>query len=134
MTPAEIDDYLCRVCALPSGQVTDALEYLGAGADVLSLDPCTLKDVLATIIAVGERAGAAERAAQLVAGLRERLAAVAARVTGRPRPRVAVLEWTDPPFAAGHWIPDLVTAVAGSLPDVPLWAADADSLVVRRVR
>jgi iron complex transport system substrate-binding protein len=104
---------LCRVCALPSGTVSQALDYLGCRADVLSLDPYSLEEVLATIVAVGERTGTAGRAARLVAGLRERLAAVAARVAGRPRPRVAVVEWVDPPFAAAHWIPDLVTAAGG---------------------
>jgi iron complex transport system substrate-binding protein len=170
---------LCRVCALPSGHVTDALDYLGCRADVLSLDPYTLEEVLGTILAVGERTGVPERAAQVVAGLRGRLARVAALVAGRPRPRVAVIEWVDPPFAAGHWIPDLVTAAGGepvaarsghrseqlswqevtaaapdlvivapcgyhlaraaeqaaavtaALPGVPVWAIDADSLVVR---
>jgi iron complex transport system substrate-binding protein len=104
---------LCRVCALPSGHVTEALDYLGCRADVLSLDPYTLEEVLATILAVGERTGVADRAEGMVAGLRHRLAQVAAAVAGRPRPRVAVVEWVDPPFAAGHWIPDLVTAAGG---------------------
>jgi iron complex transport system substrate-binding protein len=170
---------LCRVCALPSGHVAEALDYLGCNADVLSLDPYTLQDVLDTILTVGERTEATERAERLVANLRGRLADVAARVAGRPRPRVAVIEWVDPPFAAGHWIPDLVTAAGGepvaarpgrrsepltwpeiaaakpdlvivapcgyhlagavaqaaavtaALPGVPVWAIDADSLVVR---
>ena len=104
---------LCRVCALPSGHVAEALDYLGCNADVLSLDPYTLQDVLDTILAVGERTEATERAERLVANLRGRLADVAARVAGRPRPWVAVVEWVDPPFAAGHWIPDLVTAAGG---------------------
>jgi iron complex transport system substrate-binding protein len=104
---------LCRVCALPSGHVTEALDYLGCQADVLSLDPYTLDEVLGTILAVGQRTGTADRAQRLVAGLRARLARVAAAVAGRPRPRVAVIEWVDPPFAAGHWIPDLVTAAGG---------------------
>ena len=104
---------LCRVCALPSGQVTEALGYLGCDADVLILDPYSLEEVLGTITAVGARAGAGGQAAALVAGLRGRLSAVSARVAGRPRPRTAVVEWTDPPFAAGHWIPDLVTAAGG---------------------
>jgi iron complex transport system substrate-binding protein len=170
---------LCRVCALPSGQVTQALDYLGCQADVLSLDPYSLEEVLGTILAVGERTGTADRAARLVGELLRRLGAVADRVVGRPRPRVAVIEWTDPPFGAGHWIPDLVTyaggrpvaarprrrsepltwqevaatgpdlvivapcgyhlagavsqasAVTKALPGVPVWAIDADSLVVR---
>ncbi|TWJ29088.1 iron complex transport system substrate-binding protein [Micromonospora sagamiensis] len=104
---------LCRVCALPSGQLTDALDHLGCRADVLSLDPYTLDDVLDTILAVGQRAGVPDRASSLVAALRDRLAAVSAAVAGRPRPRVVVVEWVDPPFAAGHWIPDLVSAAGG---------------------
>lgn len=105
---------LCRVCALPSGHVEDALAHLGCRADVLSLDPHSLEDVLGTIVAVGTRAGVPERAARLVAALRSRLATVAAAVAGRPRPRVLVLEWVDPPFTAGHWVPDLVRAAGGT--------------------
>jgi iron complex transport system substrate-binding protein len=104
---------LCRVCALPSGHVSQALDYLGCRADVLSLDPYTLEEVLGTILTVGERTGTADRATRVVAGLSDRLARVAARVAGRPRPRVAVVEWVDPPYAAGHWIPNLVTAAGG---------------------
>ena len=104
---------LCRVCALPAGQVTQALEYLGCAAAVVTLDPRSLDDVLATIVTVGRQAGAAAQAGDLVAGLRRRLADVAGRVAGQRRPAVAVIEWTDPPFTAGHWIPDLVTAAGG---------------------
>lgn len=104
---------LCRVCALPAGRVEDALAHLACRADVVTLDPHTLEDVLATIVTVGERAGAAQRAEELVAELRARLSVVAARVAGRPRPRVAVVEWVDPPFPAGHWVPDMVTAAGG---------------------
>jgi iron complex transport system substrate-binding protein len=104
---------LCRVCALPSDHVEDALDYLGCRADVLSLDPHSLDEVLDSILAVGQRAGVADRAARLVGELRARLARTAARVAGRRRPRVAVVEWVDPPFTAGHWVPDLVTAAGG---------------------
>ena len=104
---------LCRVCALPSGQVTDALDYLGCRADVLSLDPYSLDEVLDTIGTVGAAAGVPGRAIALVSALRARLAAVAEAVAGRPRPRVAVVEWVDPPFTAGHWVPDLVVAAGG---------------------
>jgi iron complex transport system substrate-binding protein len=124
---------LCRVCALPSGHVEDALGYLGCRADVLSLDPHTLDDVLGSILAVGRRAGVSERATRLVGDLRARLARVAAAVAGRRRPKVAVIEWVDPPFTAGHWIPDLVSAAGGrpvaarpGAPSVPAsWAAIA---------
>jgi iron complex transport system substrate-binding protein len=170
---------LCRVCALPSDQVSDALEYLGCRADVISLDPHSLDDVLDSILLVGSRAGVPDRAELLVADLRSRLAAVSTKVAGRPRPRVAVIEWVDPPFTAGHWVPDLVRAAGGEpvvarpgqpsvettwqqvaaaapelvivapcgyhlagaieqartvvdqLPGVPVWAIDADGIVVR---
>jgi iron complex transport system substrate-binding protein len=170
---------LCRVCALPSGQVEDALGYLGCQADVLSLDPHSLEEVLDSILAVGQRTGVPERATRLVGELRARLARTAAAVAGRPRPKVAVIEWVDPPFTAGHWIPDLVSAAGGqpvaarpgapsvpvswadiaatapelivvapcgyhlpgaveqagaaaqALPGVPVWAIDADGIVVR---
>src|SRR5262245_62059551 len=104
---------LCRVCALPSGHVNDALDYLGCRADVLSLDPHTLDEVLDTIVAVGDRAHVSPRAAGIVADLRRRLDAVAAAVSSLSRPRVVMVEWVDPPFTAGHWVPDLVRAAGG---------------------
>ena len=104
---------LCRVCALPAGRVEDALSYLGCRADVVSLDPHRLDEVLESIRVVGRAAGVGSRADALVAGLHDRLAALAAAVAGLPRRRVAVVEWTDPPYAAGHWVPDLVTAAGG---------------------
>jgi iron complex transport system substrate-binding protein len=170
---------LCRVCALPTGHVEEALTYLGCQADVVSLDPHSLDEVLATIFTVGDHTGATAQATRLVGSLRDRLIAVAARVAGQRRPLVAVIEWIDPPFTAGHWVPDLVTAAGGTpvgahpggrsaqtswaqiaaaapelvlvapcgfhldgaaaqaqtaadrLPGVPVWAIDADGLVVR---
>jgi iron complex transport system substrate-binding protein len=104
---------LCRVCALPADHIQQALDYLGCTADVVTLDPHSLNDVLATIVTIGVRAGAGPRAEDLVAELRSRLAAVAARTAGRRRPTVAMIEWTDPPFTAGHWVPDLVEAAGG---------------------
>src|SRR3954451_24414425 len=91
---------LCRVCALPSDHVEDALSYLGCRADVVSLDPHSLDDVLETIVEVGRRTGVDSFAETLVAQLRSRLRRVAALVAGQPRPRVAVVEWVDPPFTA----------------------------------
>ncbi|HEY2271690.1 MAG TPA: ABC transporter substrate-binding protein [Jatrophihabitantaceae bacterium] len=105
---------LCWVCALPSATVADALSFLGCQADVVALDPHTLVDVLATLGTVAERAGIASRGAALVGALRARLDAVAASVAGRPSPRVAVVEWVDPPFPAGHWVPDMVSAAGGT--------------------
>ena len=104
---------LCRVCAIPSGQVDDALGYLGCRADVLSLDPHSLDDVLASVLLVGERTGTGDVAQNLLDALRARLERVASAVAGRERPRVAVVEWVDPPFTAGHWVPDLIRAAGG---------------------
>ncbi|WP_300009181.1 ABC transporter substrate-binding protein [Pseudonocardia sp.] len=112
---------LCRVCALPAGSVDDALATIGCAADVVSIDPCTVDDVLAAIAEVGRRGGAGARAEALVAALRERLDAVERAVAGRVRPRVLVLEWTDPPFLAGHWVPELVRRAGGE----PVGGADA---------
>ena len=85
----------------------------GAAAEVLTIDPHTLDDVLDSIGRLGSATGHQAEAAALVADQRSRLAAVRARVTGRPRPRVMFLEWTDPPFAPGHWIPEMIEAAGG---------------------
>ena len=105
---------LCWVCALPSTTVSEALDFLGCSAQVVALDPYTLEEVLDSIDVVGKHAGVPDRAAALVAGLRTRLAAVEAAVAGRPCPRVAVIEWVDPPFPAGHWVADMVVAAGGA--------------------
>jgi iron complex transport system substrate-binding protein len=102
---------LCRVCALPAGTVADALDAIGCHADVLTLDPHSVDDVLASIITIGERVGAPGE--PLVSGLCARLDAVEDAVARSPRPRVLVLEWTDPPFLAGHWVPELVRRAGG---------------------
>lgn len=105
---------LCRVCALPAGTVDDALAAIGCTADVLSIDPHSVDDVLGSILEVGHRGGRETEAQELVSRLGERLAAVASAVAGRPRPRVLVLEWTDPPFLAGHWVPELIERAGGA--------------------
>ncbi|MGI8684388.1 MAG: cobalamin-binding protein [Acidimicrobiales bacterium] len=104
---------LCQVCAVPTGAVEDALDVLGCSARVVSLDPASLGDVLACITQVGDATGAAERAQTVTEGLHRRLAAVTSAVAGRPRPRVFPLEWSDPPFSGGHWVPDMIAAAGG---------------------
>ncbi|QDP95545.1 ABC transporter substrate-binding protein [Microlunatus elymi] len=104
---------LCRVCAVPTETVRDAAAQLGCDAEVVTLDPYSLDEVLESIRAVGRAASVPGRADQLIMELRGRIAAVEDRVTGLPRPRVAVLEWIDPLFGAGHWMPDMVTAAGG---------------------
>jgi iron complex transport system substrate-binding protein len=105
---------LCRVCALPSGRVDEAMAQLDCRAQVVTMDPHSVADILATILAVGAATGALELARDLVAALQTRLTTVARRVAGLTRPRVFVLEWPDPPFVAGHWVPELVHAAGGN--------------------
>ena len=99
---------LCAVCAVPSGQVTQALDVLGCPAEVISLDPSSLEEVLDGVLRVGKAARVPERAEEVVAGLRERLTSVQAAVAGLARPRVFALEWGDPPFNGGHWVPEML--------------------------
>jgi iron complex transport system substrate-binding protein len=101
---------LCAVCAVPSGEVNQALAVLGCQAEVVSLDPSSLDEVLEGVLQVGKAAGVPERAEEVVAGLRERLARVHAAVQGLERARVFALEWGDPPFNGGHWIPEMLQA------------------------
>ncbi len=104
---------LCRVCAVPTGQVDAALAHLQCRAEVVTLDPMTLDEVLDGIRAVGGALHVPGAADEVVAGLRRRLAAVDSAVAGRTRRRTAVVEWVDPLFTGGHWIPDQVAAAGG---------------------
>ncbi|MDI6912190.1 ABC transporter substrate-binding protein [Nocardioides sp.] len=104
---------LCAVCAVDVSVVDDALAHLGCTAEVLTVDPHTLDAVLDSILLLGRVTGRTDEATALVAAQRARLAAVAERVAGRPRPRVMLLEWTDPPYAPGHWVPEMIEAAGG---------------------
>ena len=105
---------LCAVCAVDVTEVDDALRHLGCRADVLTVDPMSLDDVLDSIVVIGKATGREAAAESLVRDLRRRLTSIVA-VTRRTAPRIAVLEWIDPLYCAGHWVPDLVTA-AGAEP------------------
>ena len=108
---------LCRVCAVPSGQVQKALDKIGLpDAKVLSLDPNTLEEVIAQIDVVGKLLERAEEAAKLTESLRLRAAKVKEVGARLPILNVFCLEWSDPPFAAGHWVPEMVEAAAGRQP------------------
>jgi iron complex transport system substrate-binding protein len=104
---------LCAVCAVDAGTVDDALRHLGCDADVLTVDPRTLDEVLTSVETIAEAVGRPDRGVELVAEARARLDVVGRDVAGRARPRVLVLEWTEPPYSPGHWLPDLVTAAGG---------------------
>jgi len=104
---------LCAVCAVDVSVVDDALAHLGCTAEVLTIDPHTLDQVFDSIGVLGKATGHETEAADLVTGLRDRLSAVRRRVADRPRPRVMLLEWTDPPFAPGHWVPEMIETAGG---------------------
>ena len=80
---------------------------------MLTIDPHTMDEVLDSIGTLGKATDHEAEANALVAGLRERLSAVRRRVADRGRPRVMLLEWTDPPFAPGHWVPEMIEAAGG---------------------
>jgi iron complex transport system substrate-binding protein len=104
---------LCSVCAVAYPAVLDAARAAG-GADgpmIMSLEPHTLDDVLATIRLVSRLAGVESRGAGLAAGLTERLERV---VRPARRPRVALVEWLDPLFAPGHWVPEQIERAGGT--------------------
>jgi iron complex transport system substrate-binding protein len=104
---------LCAVCAVDVSVVDDALRHLGCTAEVLTIDPHTLEEVLGSVAALGRATGSEPAAETLVASLRTRLHNVVRRTAGRDRPRTLVLEWTDPPFAPGHWVQEMVQAAGG---------------------
>lgn len=104
---------LCRVCALPAGQVEAALERLGCGADVVTFDPHSVAEVLDGIVTIAGAINASAEANALVDTLRRRRQTVRDAVADLPKPKVLVLEWIDPPFVAGHWVPELVTTAGG---------------------
>ena len=104
---------VCEVCAVGEAQAMVGLDGLGISPDVVSLHPHRLTDVLDDLGRVGQAIGAASEAEVLLAEWRCRLRAVEEAARGLTPISVGVLEWTDPPFSAGHWTPDLVRAAGG---------------------
>jgi iron complex transport system substrate-binding protein len=104
---------VCEVCAVPTGGVLDLVAKRNLGAQVVSLDAHTIADILESIEQVGVAAGVLERAEEEVSRLRARLDAVAAAVADAPRPRVLAIEWLDPPFTPGHWVPEMIELAGG---------------------
>jgi len=104
---------LCAVCAVDVTKVDDAIAYLGCSADVLTLDPMTLEAVIDSVRLVGEATGTQARAHAVISDCHDRLAAAAAKLDGARRRPTLLLEWTDPAFTDGHWVPDMITAAGG---------------------
>jgi iron complex transport system substrate-binding protein len=98
---------LCRVCAV-AGE-----DFGEVGARVITLGPRTLAEVAESVRYLGRELGAAARGEALAGAMLARIERVRSAVAGRTRPRVFLAEWIDPPFACGHWIPEMVDAAGG---------------------
>jgi iron complex transport system substrate-binding protein len=105
---------LCAVCAVDVSEVDDAIAYLGCSAQVVTLDPMTLDEVIASVRTVGEATGTVRRAESIIAECHRRLDVVRRQLVDVTPRRTLVLEWTDPAFTAGHWVPDMVAAAGGT--------------------
>ena len=107
---------VCDVCAVDASLVDRAVDRIDADPAVVTTHAHTIEEVLADVTRLGRLLGLEDRAASVVADLEERIDAVATRTAGLPpdeRPRVAVLDWTDPVMVAGHWMPELVELAGG---------------------
>jgi iron complex transport system substrate-binding protein len=99
---------LCKVCAVSSGDVLCAVDV-----PVLAFDPQDVEGIYASVERLARELGVEERGRELVRRARGDVARVRAGVEGRHRPRVFVAEWLDPPFAPGHWLPEMVELAGG---------------------
>ena len=104
---------LCAVCAVDVSEVDEAVAWLGCSAQVLTLDPMTLAEVIESVRSVGAATGTDARADRIVAAANARVAVLAERLAGVNRRSTLLLEWTEPAFTDGHWVPDLIAAAGG---------------------
>jgi iron complex transport system substrate-binding protein len=105
---------VCEVCAVSYDDVVAVAAQLPTRPAVISLDPSNLDEVLADVTRLGEAVGVSERATALRESLEGRLRAVREAVAGAPRPRVLALEWLEPPFIGGHWVPEMIEIAGGA--------------------
>lgn len=108
-----ITQELCEVCAVSYAIVDRAARRLSSDPRIVSLEPSSLEDVYANIETVGVLTARESGAREVVTRLRERESATRAAASGKSKPRVLVLEWTDPPMSGGHWTPGLVETAGG---------------------
>jgi iron complex transport system substrate-binding protein len=101
---------LCAVCAVSSGELASACPV---GAEVISLDPRTFGEVADSVRVLAARLGVAERGDEIAARMRETAERAAVAVRGLPRRRVFFAEWLEPPFCAGHWLPEMIGLAGG---------------------
>jgi iron complex transport system substrate-binding protein len=102
---------VCEVCAVSSGDLASACPI---GAEVFSINARTLAEVGQSVLGLAQRLGARERGLAVAATMREKIEAVRDAVAGAQRRRVFVAEWIDPPYGAGHWVPEMVEAAGGA--------------------
>jgi iron complex transport system substrate-binding protein len=101
---------LCAVCAVSSGELVSACPV---GAEVVSLDPRTFDDVVDSIRLLAGKLGVAERGEVVARLMQDSVEQVASMVRRLPRPRVFFAEWLEPPFCAGHWLPEMIELAGG---------------------
>jgi iron complex transport system substrate-binding protein len=105
---------LCEVCAVSGNQVMEAVQVLGHTPEIISLEPTTIYEIFDTIITIGEATGTKEKAIEITDKLKARVERVRSQLENeRDRPRVFCLEWLDPPFVGGHWVPEMVEIAGG---------------------
>jgi iron complex transport system substrate-binding protein len=104
---------VCDVCAVSLSVVERGVAGLDPAPRLISLNPASISDVLDDVVTVGDAVGRGEEARRERESLRKRLARVEERVSGLPRPRVGCLEWLDPLFSGGHWVPEMVRTAGG---------------------
>ena len=107
---------LCQVCAPSGNELTRAIKSLPHAPEILYLTPRTLTEIDENIVAVGRAIGRLSEAEALVERNHEQLDRVRASARGKARRRVTFLEWTDPPFCAGHWVPEMIEIGGGEDP------------------
>ncbi len=108
-----IGQSLCDVCAVSGPELERVVTSLQPTPWVVTLHPHTLAEAFVDIWRVGEVIGLPDEAEEVIAGLRYRLRRLRALAPRPTRPRVVVLEWLDPPYVAGHWVPELVALAGG---------------------
>jgi iron complex transport system substrate-binding protein len=108
-----VTQQVCEVCAVSSDDVRAIAARLPTRPQVLSLDPARLSDVLDDAVTLGDATGASQAGRELRSGLQARIDAVAAATADAEPVRVAALEWLDPPFCGGHWVPEMIGAAGG---------------------
>jgi len=104
---------VCDVCAVSYEDVLEVAARLPSEPRVVQQDPSTLGEMLEDVIRLGEATGFESEAHDLRGELEGRLATVRAAVSGANRPRVIALEWLDPPYVGGHWLPEMVSIAGG---------------------